>query len=199
MATIAWDCDDVLNDLMRCWLEQWWKPAHPECTVVYGELKRNPPHEILGVELKVYLHSLDAFRHSALAQKMKPLPEVLAWFRTYGIQHRHIVVTAVPLHAAPFCAQWVFRHFGNWVRCFHVVPSRLDLGIRRYHQSKGSFLRWFGSVDLFIDDSPAHIESLTDGRTRGLLFPRPWNNESLSTCDFLGELNRMIGQKAFRL
>ena len=35
MKTIVWDVDDVLNDLMRDWLTQWWMPAHPETKIDY--------------------------------------------------------------------------------------------------------------------------------------------------------------------
>ena len=38
MLTIAWDVDDVLNDLMGAWLKDAWLPAHPECTLAYDDL-----------------------------------------------------------------------------------------------------------------------------------------------------------------
>ena len=44
MLTLAWDVDDVLNDLMQVWLEEAWLPAHPECNVTYRDLTSNPPH-----------------------------------------------------------------------------------------------------------------------------------------------------------
>ena len=47
MVTIAWDVDDVLNDLMRHWFKSTWKTTHPECKVIYEDLSENPPRQIL--------------------------------------------------------------------------------------------------------------------------------------------------------
>ncbi len=99
--TIVWDRDDVLNDLTRCWLEEWWKPAHPTCKACYADLTENPPHRVLGVSLEEYLASLDEFRLCDQAAEMDPVPEVSAWFKQYGHLHRHMVLTATSLDTAP--------------------------------------------------------------------------------------------------
>ena len=100
MRTIAWDVDDVLNDLMRAWLETAWKPQDPECRVSYDQLIANPPHLVLGITLADYLGSLDAFRLSDRFAKLVPRPEVLAWFRQHGHGFHHLALTAVPLRCA---------------------------------------------------------------------------------------------------
>ena len=61
MLTLAWDVDDVLNNLMQVWLEEAWLPVHPECSVTYRELTANPPHREIGASLDEYLASLDDF------------------------------------------------------------------------------------------------------------------------------------------
>ena len=106
-------------------------PGHPECPVLqYEEITANPPHQVLGISSKEeYLASLDAFRVSEAARRLTPNrrdPRVAA---THGDRSTATsALTARPLASAGVAAEWVFRHFGNYIRCFGVVPSRLDPG-----------------------------------------------------------------------
>ena len=124
MLTIVWDVDDVLNNLMRTWFEEAWRPSHPACTVAYDQLRANPPHEVLDVTKSEYLASLDAFRDSGRAAALAPHPAILEWLAAHGHRYRHMALTARPLASAGSAADWVFRHFGNYIRCYGVVPSR---------------------------------------------------------------------------
>jgi hypothetical protein len=193
MAVIVWDRDDVLNDLMRCWLEGWWKLAHPECRLRYEDLTENPPHRILGVSLGEYLASLDEFRLSDRAAEMEPVPKVLAWFERYGHLHRHMVLTATSLDTAPAAAAWTFRHFGAWVRSFHLIPAHRDSqSIPRYDTDKGAYLHWLGKGNVLVDDSPATVESARRYDIAGVLVPRPWNRAVGSINDALEGLLTVI-------
>jgi hypothetical protein len=196
MRTIAWDVDDVLNELMRVWLETWWRPAHPECPVGFDELTENPPHRLLGISHTDYLASLDSFRLSEPFARLVPRPEVLAWFERHGASYRHLALTAVPLRCAPASAAWVLQHFGRWLRSFHVIPSpRSAEAIPAYDRSKEDFLRRTGSIDLLIDDNPAHILGAERAGVQGLLFPAPWNKsrETLSRLLELLPSSRSVG------
>jgi hypothetical protein len=195
MHTIAWDVDDVLNDLMRAWLEAGWKPAHPDCVLCYEQLTANPPHALLGARLDEYLASLDAFRLSADFADLTPRPEVLRWFESEGMRFHHLALTAVPLRAAPASAAWVLRHFGRWIRSFHFVPSPRP-GDRKatYDSSKEAFLRRHGNIDLLIDDNPAHVEGARRAGVRGILFPRPWNKATHSVAEVLAEVSRLVDE-----
>ncbi len=197
MALIAWDRDDVLNDLMRCWFDQWWKPSHPGCRVCYEDLVENPPHRLLGVGLTEYLASLDEFRLSEHADRMKPVPEVLAWFEHHGHLHRHLVLTATPLAAAPAAAAWTFRHFGRWVRSFHLIPSpRAGQVAYQYDEDKGTYLHWLQKADLLVDDSPANLESAARYGIPGVMVPRPWNQGGPDLADALDRLLTRTGTPA---
>jgi hypothetical protein len=175
MLTIVWDVDDVLNALMRDWFEQEWKPRTPECRHAYGDLTENPPHDALGVNRREYLDSLDRFRLSSAARNMAPNPEVLAWFRTHGADFRHIALTARPLDTAPPAAEWVMRHFGDYIRVFGVVPCRSGSATPFYDGSKSEFLEWWGRGDILVDDSRDNIEAAERIGVCGVLFPQPWN------------------------
>src|ERR1041384_5169475 len=126
MMTIVWDRDDVLNDLMRVFLEQWWIPSHPECPLRYDEITENPPHRLLGVSLKEYHQSLDAFRLSKLAAEMAPNAVVVEWFKEHGHKFGHIALSATSLVTGGAAAEWTFRHFGEWIQSFHLLPSPRD-------------------------------------------------------------------------
>lgn len=176
MITIAWDVDDVLNDLMRAWLERWWLPAHGDRAIGYADLTENPPHRRLGIAREEYLQELDAFRLSPLAQEMTPAAEVVAWFEDYGGMARHVALTAAPLRTAHLSAAWVLRHFGRWIRSFHVVPSpRPGVEAPTYDRTKADFLRWWGKVDLLVDDSPTHVAAAQRAGVCAVLWPQPWN------------------------
>jgi hypothetical protein len=175
MLTIVWDVDDVLNALMRDWFDQEWKPTHPECRLSYDELTENPPHRVLGITRREYLDSLDRFRLSSAARGMSPNPEVFAWFRTHGTDFRHIALTARPLDTAPSAAEWVMRHFGDYIRVFGVVPCRSAPATPVYDGSKGDFLEWWGRGDILVDDSRDNINGAERIGVCGVLFPQPWN------------------------
>jgi len=192
--TIAWDVDDVLNDLMCAWFESCWMPSHPDCPLRYDQISENPPDALLGISRAEYLASLDGFRLSESARTMLPAPEVLAWFREYGRNFRHLALTAVPLRAASVSAAWVMRHFGSWIRSFHLVPSpRQDEKIPDYDQTKEDFLRWWGKVDILVDDNPVNVASAQRLGIQALLVSRPWNQgkQTLAqTLDVLTKLGR---------
>jgi hypothetical protein len=176
MKTIIWDVDDVLNDFMYEWFEKQWLTSHSECKLEYKDLSENPPNEIIGASLDEYRNSLDDFR-LRYGPIFNPTPEVLEWFRTNGSNYRHIALTAVPLRLAHISADWVFRHFGNWIRSFNTVPSpRKSDPEFCYDTSKKEFLQWLNKGDILIDDNLVNIEG---GRTLGLkviVVPKPWNN-----------------------
>jgi len=177
LLTIAWDVDDVLNDLTRLWFEKEWLLSHPGCKAGFAELKQNPPHQILGVTLEEYLSSLDAFRLSVNYERLEPLKEAVEWFNEYGGNFRHIALTAVPLTAAPRSASWVLAHFGKWIRTFHFIPSaRSAEGLVEYDRDKGAYLGWLKKADILVEDKEENIRSAAKAGVRGILIPRPWNN-----------------------
>ena len=190
---LVWDVDDVLNPLTRRWFEGMWKPGHPGCRLDYGDLTANPPHELLGVGLEVYLASLDEFRLSREYGRMEPRPEVLEWFRRYGDRCRHIALTATPVRTAPGSAEWVLRHFGDWIRTYHVVPSRrTGERIPDYDRTKAEFLEWWGRGDILVDDSPANIEGARRAGLKTILVPQPWNGRRDSLAEGLRELTAWL-------
>ena len=153
MLTLIWDVDDVLNDFMRCWFEQWWRPGSGS-TLCYKELVSNPPHNALGISLEEYRNSIDEFRLSNLFKQMPPNLEVKKWFLHYGHLFRHIVLTGIPRLAADASASWVFKHFGDWIRTFTFIPSeRLGQDLPVYDITKTEHLRWLNKADIFIEDN----------------------------------------------
>jgi FMN phosphatase YigB (HAD superfamily) len=186
--TIVWDVDDVLNNLMFSWFHTAWLPAHYGCAVSYRDLTENPPHRVLGISQQEYLDSLDAFRLSDAASQMTPNPEVLEWFRARGAGFRHMALTARPLSTAPRLSEWLFRHFGAYIRAFGVVPTRRQNGEPVYDTNKAEFLEWLGKADVVVDDSPANLAAAQRLGIRGVLYPQPWNGSTLSVAATLQTL-----------
>ena len=196
MITIAWDVDDVLNDLMRCWLESGWKAEHPECKIAFEQVTENTPERILNCTKEEYQASLDHFRLSPAYPDLKPDPQVLAWFNEYGAQARHIALSAVPLNAAHVSAAWVMKHFGNWIRSFNFIPStRRQAPAPGYDLTKADFLKRVGNVDVLVEDSQQNIAQAHTIGVKGLLLKKPWNQSNLALKEALTQLNRLIAEK----
>lgn len=196
MLTIAWDVDDVLNDLMQVWFAEIWQPAHPECELQYDGIIENPPDRILGIEQSEYLRSLDVFRSSESARRMEPNREILDWLQLNGANCRHIALTARPLDSVPHAAEWVFRHYGDYLRAFGVVPSRLGAKLPAYDQGKDGFLRWFGGAAVLVDDSAANVRAAEASGVKGVLYPRPWNGSSCTLAEALDRLSCLVGTQS---
>ncbi|MBU2540184.1 hypothetical protein KJ786_03425 [Patescibacteria group bacterium] len=189
--TIAWDIDDVLNELMKEWFEKLWKLEHPECKVDYKDILKNPPHELLGVSKEEYLASLDEFRRSKYFE-LKPIPEVLDWFSKYGDRCRHIALTSTPFATASISAEWVIRNYGKWIRTFHFIPShREGIIIPQYDKNKGEYLG-YNKVDFFVDDSLENIQSVEAFGIKTITFPRPWNNNKNSLKETFLKINKLL-------
>jgi len=191
MLTIVWDVDDVLNDLMRAWLETAWLATHRECHVRYKGLHENPPHRLIGASFGEYLASLDEFRRRRM-DILQPLVEADAWFKEHGARYRHVALTAVPLSCAPLSAAWVVRHFGRWIRGFHFVPSpRTGESLHTYEESKLDFLQWWGKGDVLVDDGREIIEAAGALGMKTVLMPRPWNQAHGNVAGAFQQLERL--------
>ena len=194
MLTIAWDVDDVLNDLMRTWFETWWRPQHPDSILNYEDIKKNPPRQLLGVELDEYLQSLDDFRLSGHYEQMQPNPNVLDWFKRHGPSFRHIAVTSVPRLAAPVSASWVIRYFGDWIRTFHLVPSPRPGDIpTTFESTKAGYLKWLNRVDIFIDDNEKNVYEVKALGIRSFLVYQPWNSSGTEIEKILSKISLLRG------
>jgi hypothetical protein len=193
MLTVVWDVDDVLNDLMYQWFVYGWRVQHSDCPISYQELTSNPPHQVLEIDRTDYLASMDLFRKTERARNISPNPEILAWFRKEGARFRHIALTARPLETAPEVAHWVMHHFGAWIRCFGVVPTRLQEGLPIYDQTKGQYLAWLSRGDIIVDDSTENIREAETLGLRTLQPAQPWNHSQLTVSDLLRQLSNMAG------
>jgi len=195
MITIAWDVDDILNDLMYCWLVNKWLPEHPGCKVSFEQITQNTPERIINSTKEEYQLSLDSFRLSPAYLKMSPEPEVLAWFQRHGDKARHIALTAVPVKAAHVSADWVMKNFGKWIRSFHFIPSpRMGEQAIEYDRSKADYLKWLNKVDILVEDSEQNMWGAQESGIRGVLVAKPWNKNGLSITDALKEIEQAIGK-----
>lgn len=189
MLTIAWDVDDVLNDFMRNWLEDFWLVSRKDSVFLYDNLLENPPHEILGITFDEYLNSIDLFRLSDKAFHLEPNKEILNWLEEKGSSFRHMALTAVPLKTSPVSAYWVTKKFGKWIRSFNFVPSKRN-GENHpvYHKNKKEFLNWIKKVDILIDDNKDNIEEAESLGIKGILISRPWNTGGYTIKEVLNIL-----------
>ncbi len=191
MLTLVWDIDDVLNDLMRAWFTEEWLPGHPECRLTYADLSENPPHRVMGIAKQEYLASIDRFRLSEKGRALQPNRSILEWFRIHGAKFRHMALTARPMDSVPYVAEWLFRHFGDYLRNFGVVPTRVGDGVPRYDRDKGEYLRWFGKGDLLIDDNEENVAAARVLGMRSVLYPQPWNHGTGAVDETLRQLTAL--------
>ena len=152
MLTIAWDVDDVLNDLTKQWLCDYCEGKNIK--IEYKDIVSNPPHNILNITFYEYINSLDCFRLSDKALNMLPNDKILNWFEQYGYLFNNIVITSTAAKTSQNSAFWVMKHFYKWIHSFNVIPSyRIDDNVVRIDKTKKDFLERVGNVDIFIDDN----------------------------------------------
>lgn len=196
MLTIAWDVDDVLNDLMYCWLTKKWLPEHPECKIRFEQITENTPEHIINTIKEEYLASLDNFRLSKLYTELMPNPEILAWFEKYGDKARHIALTAVPIKAAHISANWIVKNYGKWIRSFTFIPPlRIDEKIPEYNHNKIDYLKWLNKIDILVEDNDHNIRKAERLGIKGILVKRPWNKSNLLIKDALALINKIIKEE----
>jgi FMN phosphatase YigB (HAD superfamily) len=184
--TIAWDIDDVLNDLTKAWFELAWLPRHPDCPLVYQDLEVNPPHELLGITKEEYLSSLDQFRLSPAAASLAPDSALVGWFLEYGDQYRHVALTARPKETVYPALRWLLHHFGAWFQTFAFVPAeRPGQSSRQPDRNKGEYLAWLGKADFFIDDNTENCLAARELGISTFLVAQPWNRSNLTMSDIL--------------
>lgn len=190
MKTIIWDVDDVLNDLMYSWFKEYQRVYDPNSNLSYDDLIQNPPHEILGITLNEYKLSLDNYRNSEKGRNLKPNEQIINWLRKNGPKFRHIAITARPKQTIPFLAEWIFLHFGDWIRTLSFIPSyREDEKLPVYDKTKTDFIIWLGKVDYFIDDSEENIKAAEKIGITSFLFPQPWNDGKLTVKKILKKIS----------
>jgi hypothetical protein len=190
MRTIVWDVDDVLNNLMEHWLARW-RGDHPEASLAYDSVRKNPPHELLSISFETYLESLDQIRASTGAHDgLTPNPFILEWLTLHGHRYRHMALTARPAHTAGPAACWVLGHFGQWIRTVSFVPVRPPPEWRDYDVRKVEYLQWLNLDAILIDDSATHVMEVKEKGRKALLFPAPWNDSGQSVPELLAELAR---------
>lgn len=192
---VIWDVDDVLNELMREWFEEWWLPRNGACRARYPDIAANPPHEVLGITEAEYLASLDEFR-AARFEALVPRPEVLEWFEAHGDRGHHVALSAPPEQFAHVSASWVIKTFGRWIRTFAFVPARRgrpDVADPRL--AKREYLAWLGQGNVFLDDRDANVAAARELGLTGIVVPQPWNRSSHGSLrSALDELTSVIGR-----
>ena len=196
MKTIVWDVDDVLNDLMRLWLEDYQQKHSLKKKLFLKDITENPPLRMIKTSLNEYHRSIDAFRLSGIYGSMEPLRDVVNWFKDHGNRARHIALSSVPLKAAHLSAKWVFENFGQWIRTYHFVPSkRYNEKIPCYDGGKTDYLKWMNRSDIIVvDDNEPSIKGALDLGLKGIIFPRPWNKAEKSIKETLETIKEMISE-----
>lgn len=190
MLTIAWDVDDVLNNLMQAWLEDYCEQKNIE--FAYENLTTNPPHELLGITLGEYLTSLDEFRKSKKALYMEPNLEILNWMEKNEGKYKHVALSATSCETAKYGAFWVMKNFSKWINSYNIVPSyRAGENFLRQNETKKDFLQWTNFVDILIEDSEKNFTEASSIGIKSFLVAKPWNNGVRTIKEILEEIDKL--------
>lgn len=190
MLTIAWDVDDVLNNLMQAWLEDFCEQKNIEFE--YENIVTNPPHELLGISLAEYHTSLDEFRKSKKALYLNPNPQIIEWMEKNQNKFKHITLSGTSTETAKYGAFWVMKNFSKWINSYNIVPSyRAGENFVRQNETKKDFLQWMNVVDILIEDNQKNYEDAKSLGIKSFLVARPWNKGGQSIEEILKELNKL--------
>lgn len=190
MLTIAWDVDDVLNNLMQAWLEDFCEQKNIEFQ--YENIVTNPPNELLNISLAEYHTSLDEFRKSKKALYLEPNPQILNWMEKNEGKYKHISLSATSSETAKYGAFWVMKNFSKWINSYNIVPSyRTGENFVRQNETKKDFLQWMNVVDILVEDNQKNYEDAKSLGIKSFLVTRPWNKGGQSIEEILEELNKL--------
>lgn len=172
MYHICIDVDDVLNNLMKKYLDYFNHPKKQK--IQYKDLKNNPPHEILGIDKLMYLNGLDYFRYKFYST-LEPNKHVLKFFEEHGHKAYFSVLTATPSAYSHIVANWVMEHYGRWIRTFAFIPSlRVNQNDIMFDKCKADWLKR-NKVDYFIDDNIQNCDEAVQAGITTFLVKQPWN------------------------
>lgn len=188
--TIAWDVDDVLNNLMDVWLDYYNSIFQTDYS--FGQLVENPPNKILNISSKEYTKLLDEFRLSNFAKDLSPNLEIKHWMLQNIGKYRHIALTSTSAHTSFNSASWVFKNFYECIYSYNLVPAKRDYAIDLPYLSKKDFLSENNHVKILVDDNIKNIEDACSVGVKGFLLKKPWNDGML-----LGEILQKIDNGEF--
>jgi hypothetical protein len=192
MLHICFDIDDTLNNLMEEYLKWFNKIYSSNTPISYNEIIDNPPHEILRISEKHYRQTLYQFRMINY-KYLIPDPNVLKWFKKHGHRAHFSVLTSAFKDCIPVVANWVFLHFGEWIRTFAFVPSAIDENDIHnvYDIDKAGWLHR-NNVDIYIDDNPITCWKVSLCNIKSHCVKQPWS--SLSEIG-INNILKSIGKK----
>jgi len=186
---IVWDVDDVLNCLMKSWLQYWSQESGLK--IILNEIIKNPPQDILGITKEDYLNSLDTFRNSDLGKDLEVNHIIKKWFLHHGNKFNHIACTGRPIRTMPNQAWWLYKNYSQWIKTVHMTGADRDLESRKI--SKADFISFINSDVVFIDDCENNINSVSKIGGITLLYPQPWNKANYTEVEFISKLNSLLG------
>jgi len=179
---------------MQEWLKDYCQKTNTQFD--YADIKKNPPHELLGIGLDEYLASLDSFRMSDKALSMLPNCEIIAWMEKNGESFKHIALSATSHKTSGNGAFWTMKHFSKWINSYNIVPSyRLGENFIKQNETKKDFLVRIKVVDILIDDSEKNIADANSIGVKGFLIAKPWNNGGYTIEEILAKLDELKGAK----
>jgi hypothetical protein len=188
MLHIVFDVDDVLNNLMYSWLQNFNKSK--KTNIKYKELIYNPPYEIIGIDKLIYLNSLDYFRYYYY-EDLTPNQKILDWFKENEHKAYFSVLTSTPGAYASIVSNWVFKYFSQWIRTFAFIPSdREGIKLPMYDKLKADWL-YRNHADIFIDDSYINCLDAVYLGVQSFCLKQPWNGGD-NIDIILEKLNREI-------
>ena len=187
MITIAWDVDDVLNNLTEAWL----KDYNERCGFgyKYEDLTQNPPCKLLKLSHSEYIDLLDSFRLSEKAKNLDANLKILKWMKQYSGKFSHIALTATSAHTAHNSAFWVLKNYGQYIHSYNIIPAKRNYTIATRYKTKKDFLLAHEDVKILVDDNIQNIEEANSCGVKAYLLKQPWNN-GLDILQILDEIDR---------
>ncbi len=189
-----WDVDDVLNPLMRDWLEHQKRLESISSTFEYADLINPDFSETLGWPRQNFLVALDEFRLE-FQGRLEPNELIQNWFRqNHSMNVKHVALTATPRTVSDISRDWVAQNFGEFIDDFYLAPSARDTDLlprKRKHDFYMDFKAEYREV-IAIDDRPDNLSDARDAGISTLCWPQPWNGSLLDSESTLKALSMMI-------
>lgn len=186
---IVWDVDDVLNNLMASWIDDWSYRNKKKYRI--NDLIENPPNRMLKISLEEYYNDLDTFRNENNGDHIPVNKEIMVWFKEKGHLFHNIACTARSKSTRACQARWIYNNYGNWISTVNMSYSG-RLKNKKDSLNKIEFLGFLNKDLLFIDDNEDTIKEAKDMGFDTLLYPQPWNSSTITVNELINKINQKI-------
>lgn len=183
----VWDVDDVLNDLTKEFIKEYY-PKKAFDSLVDANI-----YKCLEIKESEYLSRLDDFRQKKYLD-LQPNREIIDFIKERS-NSLHYILTAVPHVHIQTSFDWLVKNFNSLFYGFFFAPSPRPKDEKKIITKFDHLKNLNSSCNkvYFIDDNPKNfLETSKD--IKKILWPQPWNRYAYLSSESRNSLDKIFSE-----